>query len=236
MIELDAAEVVADTAEGAVRILQATTLTLAESRIALIGANGSGKSTLARLLNGLALPSAGSVRVQADEGWLDTVRDGPAVRRAVSFVFTDPTTGLVMPTVIEDVTLSLRRHYASKADRLAAAHAALDRYGLDPLSNRSVHTLSGGQGQLLAIASALATNPSILVADEPTTLLDLRNSRLLTEQLLALPQQLIVTTHNLELAERCDRVIVMSAGSVVHDSALADGGPAAAVRWYRDHA
>lgn len=238
MIELHEASIVAPTHDGEVRVLEPTTLTLTEHRIALIGANGSGKSSLARLLNGLVLPTTGSVRVRAEpDRWLDTAHDGGAVRQLVGFVFTNPATQLVMPTVIEDVALSLRRQHKRKVDRLAAARDALARFGLEALADRSVHTLSGGQQQLLAIASVLATEPAILVADEPTTLLDLRNSRQISELLLGLPQQLIVATHDLELAARCDRVLVVAGGRVVHDSAApAPTSPAEAVEWYRERA
>lgn len=245
MIELDRAELVAPTPTGSVRVLHPTTLALTEPRIALIGANGSGKSTIARMLNGLVEPSAGSIRVTvaatAGAGEvagprpqpLDTVRDGAAVRRLVGFVFTDPSAQLVMPTVLEDVALSLRRHHPKKADRLDAARAALADFGLEQLADRSVHSLSGGQQQLLAIATVLATSPRVLVADEPTTLLDLRNSRRVAELLLNLSQQLIVATHDLDLAAQCDRVIVIAGGTVAHDSA-AGGSPPSAVEWYRE--
>ena len=80
-------------------ILEPTSLTLAERRVALIGANGSGKSTLLRLLNGLTIPTSGSVEVHGH----DTRRDGAAVRRQVGFVFTDPLHQLVMSTPADDV-------------------------------------------------------------------------------------------------------------------------------------
>src|SRR5699024_3818291 len=124
-----------------VSILGPVTLRLTETRIALIGANGSGKSTLARLLNGLVLPSSGSVRVDD----LDTASDGAAVRRRVGFVFTDPDAQLVMPTAAEDVALSLRRQRISKRDRRPAALDVLASYGLAHLADVSVHALSGGQ-------------------------------------------------------------------------------------------
>ncbi len=285
MIELQGAEFVAGTVDGSVRVLHPITLSLRERRIALIGANGSGKSTLARMLNGLVEPSVGRVRVRIEDGigghggggaatgkgardarsdvgaarWIDTRSDGAAVRRRVGFVFTDPASQLVMPTVLEDVALSLRRQYTGKVERVAAAHEALARFGLDDLAGRSVHSLSGGQQQLLAIAGVLAGSPATVVADEPTTLLDLRNGRMISDLLLALPQQVIVATHDLELAARCDRVIVIADGAVAFDSAGAvevnalgavprsaagvsgDTGarartPADAVAWYREHA
>ncbi|MCB1273815.1 MAG: ABC transporter ATP-binding protein [Leucobacter sp.] len=228
MIRFDAAEVIAPAAGGSVRVLQPITLELTEQRIALIGANGSGKSTLARLVNGLVLPSTGTVTVRGR----DTAHDGAAVRRLVGFAFTNPAAQLVMPTALEDVALSLRRTHPRKARRLDAARAVLARFGLEQLGERSVHTLSGGQQQLLALAGVLAGEPEILVADEPTTLLDLRNSRAMTELLLSLRQQLIVATHDLSLAARCERVIVMEAGAVAFDTAAEGAGPDEAVRWY----
>ncbi|NLA64829.1 MAG: ABC transporter ATP-binding protein [Leucobacter sp.] len=250
MIEFEAASVVVPTADGAATILQPTTLRLAEHRISIIGANGSGKSTLARLCNGLITPSSGRVRVRAGHdgelagavsqgqavrtthndgaGWLDTAQQGAQVRRQVGFMFTDPAAQLIMPTAIEDVALSLRRSHKVKAQRMAAAAAALDRFGLSHLADRSVHTLSGGQRQLLALASVLAAEPTVLIADEPTTLLDLRNSLRIGQVLMGLPQQVIVVTHDLELAAQADRTIVVDDARVVFD-----GAPAAAIDFYR---
>ena len=133
-----------------------------------------------------------------------------------------------MPTVLEDVALSLRREHRRRAERDAAALAVLDRFGLAALADRSVHTLSGGQQQLLAIASVLAAGPGILIADEPTTLLDLRNARRIGELLLGLDQQLVVATHDLDLAARCDRALLVEHGRVV-----ADGAPADVIAHYR---
>ena len=227
MISFNQASVVA---HDGTTILHPVTLSLAEQRVSVIGANGSGKSTLARLINGLIEPSTGSVTIAPTQtASLDTVTDGAAVRRAVGFVFTDPSAQLIMPTVIEDVELSLRREHRDAGDRRSAALAALARFGLDGFAERSVHALSGGQQQLLAIATVLATNPRILVTDEPTTLLDLRNTRIIGELLLSLPQQVVVVTHNLDLAARADRTLVVDAGHVVFD-----GAPVDAIAHYRD--
>lgn len=204
--------------------LEPTSARLSEPRIAIIGANGSGKSTLARLLNGLVEPTSGHVLVDD----LDTRRDGRQVRRRVGFVFTDPAAQLVMPTVAEDVALSLRHQHRDKAERQAAVLAVLERFGLEELADRSVHALSGGQRQMLAIATVLATDPQVLVADEPTTLLDLANTRRVGDVLLGLPQQLVLVTHDLDLAARCDRALVVDQARIAFD------GPAgAAVDHYR---
>lgn len=223
-LELRGVTVRLPTSDGDVAVLGSTTLTLTEQRIALVGANGSGKSTLARLLNGLVTATTGQVLVDG----IDVAADGAAVRRKVAFCFTDPAAQLVMPTVVEDVALSLRRHHKDKQQRRTAALRVLEQYGLAALADRSVHSLSGGQRQLLAIAGVLATEPDVLVADEPTTLLDLRNTRSIADLLFGLPQQLVLVTHDLDLALRCDRALLIEDGRVA-----ADGPPADVVETYR---
>lgn len=228
MIEFKAAQVCvpdSDPGQTAPKVLLApTTLELGEHRIAVIGSNGSGKSTLARMINGLIEPSAGSVVVNG----LDVARQGAQVRRQVGFCFTNPSAQMVMPTCVEDIELSLRRTHKDKTERRLAAIKILDQYGLAARADQSVHTLSGGQRQLLALAGVLATNPAIVVADEPTTLLDLRNSQMIGDTLMGLTQQLILVTHNLELAARCDRALVVDDAQVVFD-----GVPAEAIATYK---
>jgi biotin transport system ATP-binding protein len=224
-IAFDGVTVTAEAPGGDVVILRDVTASLTQHRVALIGGNGSGKSTMARLVNGLVSPSSGTVTVDG----LDVASDGPAVRRRVGFVFTQPAAQLVMPTVAEDVALSLRRLVKDKDERQRRVTDVLGAYGLAHLADTSVHALSGGQQQLLALAGVLATEPSIVVADEPTTLLDLRNSAVVADRLFSLEQQLVLVTHDLDLALRCERVLVVEGGRIA-----ADGEPAEAVAWYRD--
>ena len=205
-------------------LLDAVQLQLTERRIGVIGANGSGKSTLLRLINGLVQPSAGTVAVDGS----DTVRAVRAVRRNVGFVFTDPLSQLVMPTGREDVELSLRRSVRNGAERRRLAEAALDRLGLLRLADQSIYELSGGERQLLALAAVLAVDPAVLVLDEPSTLLDLRNRELLRRTLAGLDQQIIMSTHDLDLALEMDRVLVIESGRVAFD-----GAPGEAVAAYR---
>ena len=206
-------------------LLHPLTLGLGERRIAVIGANGSGKSTLLRLINGLVLPSEGTVSVFGDS----TRRAGRRVRRSVGFVFTDPLSQLVMPTGREDVELSLRALRLPAAERADRAEAVLDRFGVLHVADRSIYELSGGERQLLAFAVVSATDPRILVLDEPTTLLDLRNDLRIRALMAGLDQQLVMATHNLDMALECERVLVVDRGRVVFD-----GDPAAAVAAYRD--
>ncbi|MEU4813153.1 ABC transporter ATP-binding protein [Nocardia fluminea] len=205
-------------------VLRDIDLRITERRVGFIGANGSGKSTLARMLNGLLKPTTGTVTVDG----LDVARKGAQVRRKVGFVFTDPDTQIVMPTVAEDLAFSLRRSGLSKTDIAARVQRMLDRFGLAAHIDHPAHLLSGGQKQLLAIGSALIREPEVIVADEPTTLLDLRNARRVSQALNSLDQQVIVVTHQLGLLDGFDRVVVLDNGSVVFD-----GAPEAAIEAYR---
>ena len=204
-------------------LLHPTSLELTERRVAVIGANGSGKSTLLRLLNGLVLPSAGDVLIDG----LDTARQGRDVRRKVGFVFTDPMAQLVLATAADDIELSLRPLIRDRTARRAEALRLLGERGLADLADQSVYDLSGGERQLVALTSVLAASPAIVVADEPTTLLDLRNTDRVRAALAALEQQVVVATHDLDLAGDAERVLVIEDGQVA-----ADGEPAEAIAFY----
>jgi biotin transport system ATP-binding protein len=206
-------------------VLSDIDLTLTEHRVGIIGANGSGKSTLARMINGLVQPTSGAVTVDG----MDVARHGREVRAQVGFVFTDADTQIVMPTVAEDVAFSLRRSGRSKPDIAEAVQRTLRRFGLDELADHPAHLLSGGQKQLLALAAVLVREPRIVVADEPTTLLDLRNTRLIGGLLAGLPQQVVVVTHDLELLAGFDRIVVIDEGRVACDDV-----PEVALSFYRD--
>ncbi|HSE07396.1 MAG TPA: ABC transporter ATP-binding protein [Nocardioidaceae bacterium] len=206
-------------------VLRDVSVSLTEQRIGVIGANGSGKSTFARLLNGLVLPSHGEVRVDG----LDTGKDGRDVRRRVGFCFTDPDAQIVMPTVAEDVAFGLRRRGLSRAEVAAKVEATLATYGLAGHADHPAHLLSGGQKQLLALSSVLVTDPDVLVLDEPTTLLDLRNAAVVQRVVRDLPHQVVLVTHHLDLLDGFDRVLVFDDARLV-----CDGPPDTAVDYYRD--
>ncbi len=223
-LDLVGAGVTVAAPDGTPRVLlEPTTLSLTEHRVAVIGPNGSGKSTLARLFNALVLPTVG--RVMVDD--VDVARSPRAARAAVGFCFTDPAAQLVMPTCVEDVELSLRRNERDAGRRHERALAVLAEHGLADQADQSVHSLSGGQKQLLALAGVLAIEPRVLVADEPTTLLDLAHGRRVGDLLLDLPQQLVLVTHDLDLARRCDRALLVDAAGV-----RLDGDPGEVVDHY----
>lgn len=205
-------------------ILSDINLTLTEQRIGIIGANGGGKSTLKRLINGLGEPTTGTVLVDA----VDVAKSGKEVRRKVGFVFSDAENQIVMPNVRDDVAFSLRRLKLAKEEKKARVDAALERFGLSHLAEQSPHTLSGGQKQLLALAAVLVMDPSLIIADEPTTLLDLRNRDRIRREFAALEQQLIVVTHHLEFINDFDRVICIDDHKIA-----ADGAPNEVITFYR---
>ncbi|KQB86570.1 energy-coupling factor ABC transporter ATP-binding protein [Corynebacterium lowii] len=209
---------------GAGAILRNINATLTEHRIGIIGANGSGKSTLARTINGLATPSEGRVLVDGH----DVQQQGKRVRELVGFIFSDADNQIIMPNVRDDVAFSLRkRKELSKKERAARAEEALASMGLGGHEEKSPHVLSGGQKQLLALTSVLIGQPRIVVADEPTTLLDLRNRRRIQQRFAALEQQLIVVTHDLDLLRDFDRVLCIDGGRIVDD-----GEPAPVIEAY----
>ena len=155
------------------------------------------------------------------------IQKGREVRRRVGFVFTDPDNQIVMPTVAEDVAFSLRRSGLPKKEIPERVTTALRRFGLDGHADHPTHLLSGGQKQLLALAAVLITEPDVVVADEPTTLLDLRNARMVNDLLAGLSQQVILVTHHLHLLDGFDRVVVLEDGRLV-----ADDTPGAALDTY----
>ena len=194
-------------------VLHDIDLELAEHRIGIIGANGSGKSTLARMCNGLILPAAGRVLVND----LDTRKQGRRIQRLVGFVFPDADTQIIMPTVAEDVAIGLSRRGLSTSETKRRTTEILARHGLAGHHDHPAQLLSGGQKQMLALAAVLVTEPAILVCDEPTTLLDLRNVRVVARTLHDLDQQVILLTHHLDMLRQFDRVLVLDEGRVVCD-------------------
>ena len=206
-VELDAVTV----RLGESAALEDVTLHLDAPRIAVIGENGSGKSTFGRVAAGLVPVSGGRVRVLG----LDPIRQSAALRPRVAMDFSNPDAQIVMPTVAEDVAFSLRPARLPAAEVRTRVAAALEEFGLAHLAERSAHELSGGQKQLLALCGAFIRRPELVIADEPTAALDARNSRRVSDHLFAdTGHRLMIATHDLALAERCDVAVLFAAGRV----------------------
>ena len=201
-LELESVSVFTELPEGGHRrILKDVSLRFTAKRTAVLGLNGSGKSTLLGLFNGLTHPDEGIVRVNG----VDTLEapsrgsKGAGARgnsqgafEGVGMLFAQPEAQLIMPTVAEDIDLSLRRAAAVEGSALSGEQRRerirelLRERGLERLEDQSVFTLSGGEKQLVALTSVLAARPQILLLDEPTTLLDLRNRARLLKHLESL--------------------------------------------------
>ncbi len=200
-------------------VLHDVTLDLGAPAIAIIGDNGSGKSTFARLAAGLVRRVSGDLEVLG----LDPDRDAAALRGRVALVLSNPDAQIIMPTVAEDVALSLRPLRLSRRERARRVAATLERFGLDTLADRPAHDLSGGQKQLLALSGAFVRAPDLVVADEPTAFLDARNARAVADHLLAdTGHGLVVVTHDLALARRCEQAVLFADGGVAASGAAGE--------------
>lgn len=204
------------------QVLHDLSVELGERRVGLVGANGSGKSTLLRLTNGLITADEGQITVYG----MDPKKDPGPVRKVVGFVFQDPEAQIVMPTVAEEVAFGLKPLKLSKEEVEARRADALTRFGLAGRDTDSAHLLSGGEKQRLALASIFAMRPEILIMDEPTAMLDLPGRRHFQRMVRDLPQPVVIATHDLDLLQDFDRVLVLDEGRIVHDGPPADSIPA----------
>ncbi|RFC68960.1 MULTISPECIES: energy-coupling factor ABC transporter ATP-binding protein [Mesorhizobium] len=198
--------------------LQPLNLRLEGRRVGIIGLNGSGKTTFARLMIGLTSPSTGSVSVNGVE--IKSPSDGRAA--GTGFVFQTPQSQLIMPVVREDILFGLKARGIVSREADACCAATLARLGAENLAGRRVHELSGGEVQLAAMASVLALEPRLVVFDEPTSQLDLKNRRIVVSAIEALDEDAIIVTHDLELAESLPRVLLFHEGRLEADGSARD--------------
>jgi cobalt/nickel transport system ATP-binding protein len=186
-------------------------------RIAILGPNGAGKSTLFRLLNGLLLPTAGTVAI---DGLPVERKNFHKIRARVGMVFQDSDDQLFNSTVRQEVAYGLASRKLSEAERDDAVEWALSVAGISGYGKRSPHNLSGGEKKRVALASVLAMKPDVLVLDEPTAALDPHGVtsiiRLLNEINQELGITLIFASHDADVIPLlADRVLLMHKGEVV---------------------
>ncbi len=188
--------------------------------VAIVGESGSGKSTLLGLLAGLDTASAGTIRLLGQElGALDEDARAAVRARGVGFVFQ---AFQLMPhlTALENVMLPLElRGDVSRRQAREQARALLDQVGLGGRIAHYPRVLSGGEQQRVALARAFVTTPSVLFADEPTGSLDAATGEAVSALMFDMNRNqgatLVLVTHDLQLARRCDRILTMRAGKLL---------------------
>jgi biotin transport system ATP-binding protein len=189
------------------------TLSLTENRLGVIGLNGSGKTTFARMINGLMKPTSGRVIVNGRN-----TRDEKTALPDVGFIFQSPQNQIILPIVKDDIAFGLKSRGFTKAEIERKVELVLARFNAEALASRRAHELSGGELQIAALCSVLATGPDILILDEPTNQLDLRNRALVQKTIDGLEENVVVITHDLELISGFERVLLFHEGRLAADA------------------
>jgi putative ABC transport system ATP-binding protein len=209
---------------GAERILALKEVSLRVQKgelLAIVGPSGSGKSTLMNVIGGLDTPTAGSYRIdgQAVDG-LDDDRLAQVRNQKIGFVFQSFNL-LPRQTALENVGLPLRYAGLSASERKQRSRRALERVDLADRVGHTPEQLSGGQKQRVAIARALVTQPSILLADEPTGALDQATGKEIIQLFLKLNREegvtVVLVTHDPSVAATTRRIVTLVDGRIVSD-------------------
>lgn len=214
---------------GVIRILDEVSITVKRGEmVAVVGASGAGKSTLLHVLGALERPSAGRIELAGQSvGGLDDEAVARLRNRTVGFVFQFHHL-LREFSALENVMMPLR--IAGVDDRIAQQRAEhlLERVGLSARRHHRPGAMSGGEQQRTAVARALAAEPALLLADEPSGNLDLHNAErlhdLFSELARDLSLGLVVVTHNQSLAARADRALLLEGGRLVVTNGLGTEG------------
>ncbi|MCI5809035.1 MAG: energy-coupling factor transporter ATPase [Oscillospiraceae bacterium] len=187
--------------------------------VAVLGHNGSGKSTLAKHFNAILLPTSGTVYV----GGIDTKEEDRLydIRQTAGMVFQNPDNQLVATIVEEDVAFALENLGVPPEEIRRRVDESLKAVGMYEYREHSPHQLSGGQKQRVAIAGIIAMRPKCIVLDEPTAMLDPQGRREVLQTIRQLGDQFGITvvliTHYMDEAARCDRVVVVDNGKIILD-------------------
>jgi lipoprotein-releasing system ATP-binding protein len=227
---LEAIDVVKEYISGdgsTLRILDGASLTILRGEmVAIIGESGAGKSTLLHILGALDQPSSGEVRIAGRS--VETGSDAALAdvrNRSIGFVFQFHHL-LREFSALENVMMPLLIAGSAPRDVKDRAMSLLETVGLASRASHLPSALSGGEQQRVAVARALAPNPALVLADEPSGNLDRGNAERLHELFSTLASAhgvgVVVVTHNRALAARANRVLLLDGGRVVESSAMAE--------------
>ena len=179
--------------------------------LAIVGPNGAGKTTLLKLMDALVMPTEGKILFEGKLITEDTMTD-KEFRRKVGFLFQNPDVMLFSATVLEDVAFG-PVHLWGKERGLKRAREELRRLGIEKLADRHPYSLSGGEKKKASIACVTAMEPEVLLLDEPTRDLDLRNRNFVLDMIRSWKEErktVVVVTHDLRLIRLADRVYVVN--------------------------
>ncbi|MCE0767865.1 ABC transporter ATP-binding protein [Pseudonocardia kujensis] len=219
MIELEHVSKVYRTGDIALRALDDVSLRIDDGDlVAIMGPSGSGKSTMMNILGCLDVPSSGTYRLDGtDVGRLSDNRLADIRNRKIGFVFQSFN---LLPRTSAIRNVELPMVYAGTKDRRGRARRALARVGLAERGNHRPNELSGGQQQRVAVARALVTDPTMILADEPTGNLDTASTvdvMNLFVELNEAGRTIVLITHEPEVAGFAKRVITLRDGHIVGD-------------------
>ncbi|WP_297487711.1 ABC transporter ATP-binding protein [Thermococcus sp.] len=179
--------------------------------LAIVGPNGAGKTTLLKIMDALVMPTEGEVFFEGEPVTEETMTDR-GFRRKVGFLFQSPDVMLFSATVLEDVAFG-PVHLWGKEKGLEKAREALKLLGIENLADRHPYSLSGGEKKKASIAAVLSMEPEVLLLDEPTRDLDLRNRNFVLEMIKRWKREgktVVVVSHDLRLIRLADRVYVIN--------------------------
>ena len=221
IIDCDSLVKIYKTDEVEVMALQGLELTIKKGELmAVIGKSGSGKSTLLNMIGGLERPTAGKMYVDGKDLFAMTDKELVEYRKhTVGFVWQKNSRNLLpYMTALENVQVPMYFDKDNKADREKKAYDLLCKVGLKEKVNSYPSQMSGGEQQRVAIAIALANDPKILLADEPTGAVDSKTSDMIQDLFRKLNEELgitvIIVTHDISLANKVSRVVMIADGKI----------------------
>ncbi|MDO4841396.1 MAG: ABC transporter ATP-binding protein [Phoenicibacter congonensis] len=177
--------------------------------IAIIGPNGKGKTTLLKIAAGLIQPASGQVLF---DGSSTDAQDYKSLRPRISFLFQKPQTQIIGQTPFEDVVFGLKNTVVKKEEAKEIAKATLVRLNIEEIANLDSYSLSGGQSQMVAFAGAIATQPKLLLLDEPTSMLDAEFKVKMievTKELQCQGTAILSVSHDSDFLEHANKVITL---------------------------
>lgn len=203
------------------QVLKGVSLSVAEGDfVAIIGPSGSGKSTLMNMIGLLDVPTTGTYTLDGvDTQGLSDNKMAALRNEKIGFIFQQFNL-LPKLTALENVELPMIYSGLSKSARRARAMEMLDKLGMAERAHHKPSELSGGQQQRVAISRALATQPALILADEPTGALDSRTGKEVLELIIQLNEQgntIVLITHDAHIAEHAKRIVSIRDGEIVSD-------------------